>query len=409
MFSIDRWQETWESLNRHRFRTLITAMSVAWGIFMLVVLLGTGDGLQNAIYHQFRDDATNSIWVFAGETSLPFKGQAVGRQLTFTDADYEALSTWDRVDNSTGRFRRWTQSEMRYGDRHQSFGVRSVHADQREIGKINITSGRFLNDYDIDQKRKVVALGDEVAKFLFLDADPIGEWIEIGGLSYKVVGVFKDPGDVGEVRTVYIPMTTAQVAYNGVNSMAMITVTVGDATGAEATEIAEGFRQTLARSHRFDPDDPRALRIRNNLERFEQIQTTFALLRGFIWIVGIGTVCAGIVGVSNIMLVSVTERTREIGLRKALGATPASIIAMVMQEAVVLTSVSGYLGLVAGVAVLEVLIQFMPENDYIRDPQVHIGGALVAIGLLVFFGALAGFVPAARAARVRPIDALRTE
>jgi putative ABC transport system permease protein len=272
-----------------------------------------------------------------------------------------------------------------------------------------IISGRFLNDLDISERRKVVVIGIEVSKYLFRGADPIGEWVEIGGLQYKVVGVFEDMGSVGEMRQVYIPITTAQVAYNGVNSMAMIMVTVGESTAAQATILTEDVRRLLARKHKFDPNDKRALRVRNNVERFEQVSNTFSLLSGFVWLVGLGTITAGIVGVSNIMLVSVSERTREIGLRKALGATPGSIIALIMQEAIVLTSISGYAGLVAGVSVLELMIRYLPENDYVRDPEVNFGAALVAMALLVFFGALAGFFPAARAAAVRPIDALRSE
>jgi putative ABC transport system permease protein len=409
MFSVDRWQEIAESLGRNRFRTLVTALSVSWGIFMLVILLGVGQGLENATRWQFRDDATNSLWMFAGKTTLPFQGQAVGRTVTFTNDDFDQISELERVDHATGRFRRWTNSIVRYRDRSSSFGIRSVHPDHQFLEMTQIISGRFLNDLDISERRKVVVIGIEVSKYLFRGADPIGEWVEIGGLQYKVVGVFEDMGSVGEMRQVYIPITTAQVAYNGVNSMAMIMVTVGESTAAQATILTEDVRRLLARKHKFDPNDKRALRVRNNVERFEQVSNTFSLLSGFVWLVGLGTITAGIVGVSNIMLVSVSERTREIGLRKALGATPGSIIALIMQEAIVLTSISGYAGLVAGVSVLELMIRYLPENDYVRDPEVNFGAALVAMALLVFFGALAGFFPAARAAAVRPIDALRSE
>jgi len=409
MFNLDRWQEIGLSLSRNRFRTTITALSVAWGIFMLVILLGAGQGLENATRWQFRDDATNSLWMFAGKTTLPHEGQAVGRELTFTNADFDQISQQPEVDHATGRFRRWTNSIVRYRDRHSSFGIRSVHPDHQFLEMTQMISGRFLNDLDLTQRRKVVVIGIEVAKYLFRGSEPIGKWVEIGGLQYKVVGVFEDEGSAGEMRQVYIPITTAQAAYNGANSMAMIMVTVGDATAAEATALTENFRHQLARKHHFDPLDKRAMRVRNNVERFEQVSTTFTLLSGFVWLVGLGTITAGIVGVGNIMLVSVTERTREIGLRKALGATPASIIGLIMQEAIVLTSVSGYFGLVAGVVVLELMIRFLPANDYIRDPEVNFGAALVALFLLVVFGALAGFFPAARAAAVRPIDALRSK
>ncbi len=406
---IDRWQEVFESLNRNRFRTAITAASVAWGIFMLVILLGVGQGLQNATTWQFRDDAVNSIWIFGGETSLPWDGQAVGRSIMFTDSDFDQVSDLSTVEHKTGRFRRRSNSVISYRDRHQPFNVRSVHPDHKYLENTIITSGRYLNDMDLDLKRKVVVIGAEVSKYLFRGADPIGEWLQIGGLSYKVVGVFEDVGGEGEMRQVYIPITTAQLAYNGVNTMAMIMVTVGDASVAQTEALTDRIRNQMARNHHFDPSDSRAVRVRNNVERFAQVQTTFQMIGAFVWLVGLGTVGAGIVGVSNIMLVSVNERTQEIGLRKALGATPASIIWMILSEAVALTAFSGYVGLVGGVSVIELMVRFMPENDYVRNPEVNFAGALVAMVVLVFFGALAGFFPAARAAAVRPIDALRSE
>lgn len=406
---IDRWQEVFESLNRNRFRTSITAASVAWGIFMLVILLGVGQGLQNATTWQFRDDASNSIWIFGGETSLPWDGQPVGRSIMFTDADFEQVADLSTVEYKTGRFRRRNNSIVKYKDRYQPFSIRSVHPDHKYLENTIITSGRFINDVDLAQKRKVVVIGTEVAKFLFRGVNPISEWLQIGGISYKVVGVFEDVGSEGEMRMVYIPITTAQLAYNGSNTMAMIMVTVGDATVEQTEALTDRIRSQFARNHHFDPKDSRAIRVRNNVERFAQVQTTFTMIGAFVWLVGLGTVGAGIVGVSNIMLVSVTERTQEIGLRKALGATPASIIWMILLEAVVLTGFSGYVGLVAGVGVIELLVQFMPENDYVRNPEVNFVGALTAMAVLVFFGALAGFFPAARAAAVRPIDALRSE
>jgi putative ABC transport system permease protein len=408
---LDRWQEIFESLARHPLRTGLTALSVAWGVFMLVVLLGAGSGLENHVRWEFRDDAINSVWIYGGKTARPFDGLAVGRPIRFNNADYERIrDDADGVEYVTGRFRTWGgDAVVAYRDKHAPFNVRAVHPDHRRLENTRVSSGRFLDAFDVTEQRKVTVLGEEVARFLFGDADPIGARIAIGGLSWLVVGVFEDDGGPGETEMLYVPITTAQAAWHGGDTIHQIMFTVGDADVTQSGVITDQISGMLAARHRFDPDDRTALRVRNNLEDFAEVQTIFAWLNGFLWLVGVGTITAGIVGVGNIMLVSVHERTREIGLRKALGATPNAIVAMILEEAVLLTAASGYLGLLSGVALLEIVTRFMPENDYVRDPEVHFGAALFAMGLLVAFGALAGFVPARRAAAVRPIEALRDE
>ena len=235
----------------------------------------------------------------------------------------------------------------------------------------------------------------------------MGEWIAIQGIQYRVIGIFEDVGGLGEMQKVYIPISTAQAAYGGGHFVHQIIYTLHGTDLASSQAMAEQTRELLAKRHHFSPDDPRALRLRNNVERYQEIVEIFAMIRLFIWVVGVGTLLAGIVGVSNIMLVSVQERTKEIGLRKALGATPGSIVAMILQEAVLLTSVAGYAGLVVGVGFIELVNRYLPENDYVRSPEVDIGVVLTATVLLVIFGALAGFFPASRAASIHPIDALR--
>ena len=410
MIDLDRWREIGETLSRNALRTILTMLSVAWGTFVLVVLLGSGSGLENSVQWQFRDDATNSVWIYRGETSRPWQGMPVGRSIRFTNRDLDAiLAEVPGIEDFSGRFYLGGESFVAYGDRSASFSIRSVHPGHQVLENTDVTAGRYLDELDIEERRKVAVIGDEVAKFLFRGADPLGQWITIARIPFQVVGVFFDSGGEGEMQQIYIPITTAQSAYGGQDQIHQMMFTVGTATAAEAEAITDELRRLMAGRHRFDPEDQQAIRVRNNVEEYEKIQTIFNLLRAFVWVVGIGPVAAGIVGVSNIMLVSVRERTSEIGLRKALGATPGRIVGAIVEEAVLLTAVSGYLGIVGGVLLLVALKTWVPENDWLREPQVRIAPALVCAGLLVVFGAVAGFFPAFRAARIHPVDALREE
>lgn len=408
--SLDRWQEIYDVLRKNKLRTSLTALSVAWGIFMLVILLGAGRGLENSVVHDFKDDAVNSIWLWAGETSIPYKGHAVGRDIRFDNHDYELLRTVGGVDKVTGRFYLPGRAAVvTYGDKHTSYEVRAVHPDHRYLENTTMTAGRFINQLDLDGRRKVCVIGTAVIDFLFEGEPPIGKAIEINGLIFKVVGTFNDDGGDDENRKIYLPITTAQIAFSGHDRINRLMFTVGNADVPTSQAIAAVVTERIAGNHDFSPDDDKAIRVRNNVENYQRVTQIFAMISAFIWIIGAGTVVAGIVGVSNIMMISVKERTREIGLRKAIGATPWSIIGTILREAVVLTSVAGYMGMVAGIGFLELVSRAMGDNDYLRDPQVDLTVVLTAMGLLVFFGALAGFFPARRAAKVNPIVALRDE
>lgn len=404
----DRWLEMGETLGRHPLRTVLTMGSVAWGTFVLVVLLGTGQGLQNSVRWQFRDDATNSLWVWPGQTSRPHEGTAVGKPIQLTTRDYDAIrASIDEVEYITTRFGRWGGVNVQYRDRTAQYAVRSVNPDHRHLEHTLVTEGRYIDELDLQERRKVAVIGKRVSDFLFRGASPLGEYISVAYVPFQVVGVFEDEGGDGEMEQVYLPLTTGQAAFGGYDRVNQIMFTVGDATADEAAVIEEEVRALMAERHHFAVDDPQALRIRNNVEQFERILRIFTLLDGFVWLIGAGTVAAGLVGVSNITLVSVRERTVELSLRKALGATPAHIVGTVVQEAVLLTGASGYLGIVGGVAVLSALRRFLPDNDYLRDPEIQLGPALVAAVLLVIAGAVAGFFPAWFAARVPPATGLR--
>ena len=405
--TLDGLQELGGTLWRNRVRTVLTALSVAWGIFMLVLLLGFGRGLENQVTWMFRDDAVNSIWLYRGKTSKAFEGYSVGRGVAFTNRDHDALEhEVPGVDKITSRFY-GPSGTVKFGEETGKFDVRSTHPDHRFLENTRVVAGRFLNQRDLDERRKVAVIGREVERQLFKGVDPIGTWIDVDQVLFQVVGVFEDDGGLGEMEMVYLPITTAQMAFRGGENVSQIMFTVGDLGAEETAVLTEDVRELMARRLHFDPTDMQAIRVRNNVERFQQIQRIFTMLNVFVWIVGLGTVTAGIVGVSNIMLVAVNERTVEFGLRKALGATPFSIVWMVVQEALLLTGISGYGGLLVGIALLDVVSRFVPENDYLREPDVDLGVAFAATALLVVAGCIAGLVPALRAASVNPIEALR--
>jgi len=410
MLDLDTWQEILDTLRKNKMRTLLTAFSVAWGILMLVVLLGSGQGISNGVEYGFRDDATNSIWVRSGQTSMPYRGLSPGRQVQFTNDDYdEVRGEVSGVDHITSRFFITGNLTVVYRGRTSSYNVRCVHPDHQYLERTIVTQGRFLNPLDIAEFRKVAVIGDRVQAQLFQGAPAIGQYIEVNAIPFLVVGVFTDEGGEGEQETIYLPISTAQRAFNGANRINMIMMTVGQATVHQSEDIVADLRNRIASRHDFDPDDQRAVFISNAVVDFQRFVNLMGGVRTFVWVIGTGTLLAGVVGVSNIMMIAVRERTREIGIRKALGATPWSIMSLVLQETVLVTSVAGYFGLVAGVAVLEIASRTIPGTDFFRNPEVDFTTAISATLLLVVAGAVAGFIPARRAASIRPVDALRDE
>ena len=423
MFSIDRWGEVFDTIRRNKLRTALTAISVAWGIFVMIVLLGMGQGLNNGIRYSFRREAQNVVRINTGRTSIPFAGYNVGRKLTFQNRDYQAALTVPGIDHLDAQFfikgGAFGGGEMKLqrGAKSNVFGVNAVTPDDFYTGGYEIVEGRYLNSTDIATLRKTVVIGAPVRDYLFGHGDnsgpgdggvddSIGQWIVIGGVAFQVVGVYTDQGSEEEERQVFIPVSTAQLAFNGADKLGQLTFTVGNSTSVEAKAITREVVGQLAASHQFSPDDPQAVRVFDNVEGFEHFSQFFTVISLFVLVIGLGTLAAGVVGVSNIMMIAVKERTREIGIRKALGATPVSIVAMIVQEAVFLTSIAGLLGLSAGVGFLS-LIPHLIDTDMIRDPSVRVGvGILAAIGLVIA-GALAGFIPARAAAKVNPVETLR--
>ncbi len=407
MFDQDRWEEIFNSIRRHKLRTGLTALGVIWGIFMLVLLLGAGYGLQNGVEYQFEDDNTNSIWVNRGKTSMEYKGLPKGRWIRFSNSDYDYLDqNFPDINRLTGRY--WLSGDrtVTYNRKTVSYPIRSVHPDHLHMEKTQMVEGRYLNDNDIENFRKVAVIGEKVKNDLFGEEDPIGEEINIGGIVYHVIGWYTDANE-NETRVVYLPITTVQKVYAGQDDIHQLMFTADELSVAEMKELEEEIRLGFAQMHQFDPQDRRALRIFNLAEQYQEFQNLFWAIRMFVWFVGIGTLLAGIIGVSNIMLIIVKDRTREIGVRKALGATPRSIISMILQESIFLTGLAGYIGLVAGVIVLYLASSF--ESEYFRNPQVNLGVVIAAIFILMLAGTLAGLMPAMQAARINPITAMKSD
>lgn len=414
MFSIDRWQEVLSTLARAKLRTALTAFAVAWGIFMLVVLLGLGRGLRTGAESKFADDASNSVWFFGGTSSQPYQGMPIGRRVQLTNADFEAVRALPGIDHATGRFypgggRPFSGDRpARVGAKTQSFDVRAVHPDHLHLEKTLMKSGRYINAEDIAEKRKVAVLGIPVAQFFWGTTDVIGRSILVGGVAFDVVGVFDDDGgDDAETRMIYVPVSTAQLAWNGADRLNIIMVTVGDMSVAQTQELVDDIKVKLAERARFNPSDPQALRVRNNLESYESFQKIFDLIELFITFMGACTLFAGTIGVANIMLITVKERTKEIGIRKALGARPASIIGTILQESLFITAAAGYMGLVAGVGLLSLMAKVVPANDFFGSPTIDLRVAIYANIVLISAGLIAGFFPAYSAARISPVEAMR--
>lgn len=410
MFFIDRWIEILSIIRKNKLRTLLTGFSVTWGIFMLIILLGSGKGLENGVHDQFASSAVNTLWVWGGETSLPYKGLKPGRDISFRNADYDQIkSSVTGVEYISGRMFVWGSNTISYKTEYGDFDIRSVHPDYGIIEKLSMSQGRFINDNDIAENRKVAVIGMAVKEALIKQEEAIGKYINIRGIPFLVVGVFTDDdGRQDNQRAVYLPISTAQKALATIDRINTLAITVASNDVSDSKRMEDEIRKDIAERHVFDEKDKNAMFIWNAVEEFKQFQDLFAAIRLFIWIIGVGTIVAGIVGVSNIMMISVKERTREIGIRKSLGATPRSIVSMIMQEALLITGLSGYIGLVLGIGVLELVNPYL-QSEFFRNPEADLRVAISALVVLVIAGMLAGFVPARRAAAIKPVEALKEE
>jgi putative ABC transport system permease protein len=414
MFSLERWQEIFETILKNKLRTFLTGLSVASGIFILVILLAIGQGMQNGIAKEFEQDAANRIDVWTGVTSESFKGLNPGRFIQLKNEDYD-LAVKKNIDNleyKSGVFRIWAGLTT-YKNESGSYRIEGVRGSFQFLENASMTSGRFINQSDLDNYEKSAVLGGRVSKDLFKANNPIGEYVEVNGVNFKVVGVYTDPGGEREETRIFIPLTTGQRVYGAGDNIRLMSFTLKpEETFEKSLAASEAFTAQLdydlKRKHIVSPTDESAIYINNSLENAKRYFDLISMIKWFFWGVGICTIIAGVVGVSNIMLIIVKERTKEIGIRKAIGAQPISIIGMILHESIFVTTIAGFLGLFFSLIVLE-LVGPLIETDYIRNPTVDFGVAITTVVILVFAGALAGFVPAYRASSIKPIEALRDE
>lgn len=416
----EKWQEIFRTLSQHKLRTALTAFGVFWGIFMLTVLLGAGKGLENGVEIGFpRVSNFINIWS-QGLTQVPYQGMPIGREILFNPSDVDAiLENVDSVavvkgQNSIGI---WggTPPFTVYKSKNGAFSVQGGFENIEGLHALRIIDGRSINAFDEQQRRKVVLIGRRVAEQLFSkDEDPVGKNITVNGISFTVIGVFESlqrGNEQQQEERIYLPNDTLRYAFNQIGWVDNFMIV--PKPGIHARVAEEDVKRYLAQIHKVSPEDRGVLDSFNLQDEFDKVQGLFLGIKVFSWVVAIGTIFAGAVGVGNIMLIVVKERTREIGLRKALGATPASIIAMIMQESVLITAVAGYSGLVVGALAIEGVAQMLEaaggSAGFFGAPEVEFQTAITALAVLVVAGVLASLMPAAKAAAVNPIVALQDE
>lgn len=418
----DLFQEISQTLRKNKLRTVLTGLSVSWGIFILIVLLGAGNGLKNGVTENFSDRAVNRVTLWSGTTSMPHNGLKSGRRLQFSENEIKAIET--EVEESRLVAPRLDRSQtISFGKEYGSYTIRGVMPGYSEIEMLEIApdAGRFINNLDVREKNKVIVLDKKIANILFKEQNPVGKYVKVGNIIFKVVGVNSKKVRWGTPNA-YVPFSTAQLIFNPSKKINNISFTVEGLTTKEENEkFNESLRGLMGRHLNFNANDKQALWINNSQEDYIETQKIFGAITMFVSIIGILTLIAGIVGVSNIMLVSVKERTREIGIRKAIGAPPWAILKTVIIEALIITSIFGYIGILTGIGLTE-LVNFIMEQSangvaatdevqmsVFKNPTVNITYVLFATFILIGAGVLAGYLPARKAVKIKPIEAMRQE
>jgi len=410
MFSRDSWQEIFETIRKNKLRTALSGFTVALGIFIFVILSGFGNGLQNTFKEFFVDDATNVLRIFPGRTSKPYKGFKAKRRIELENSDIEAIKINFPLflEYITPRISRGTS--VKYNNKSDNYTTRAVAPSHQAAEKTIIMKGRFINEADIKNKTKYAVIGRKVATDLFGNEDPMGKYLDMGKIAFKVIGVFQDAGGDNEESFIYIPYTTRQLIEKANDKVDQIIIAYKPSIGhSGAISLEKKLRLFLKKKKSIDPTDQSGIFIRNVADELKRNEDFAGVLEAIVIFVAIGTLIAGIIGISNIMVFVVKERTKELGIRKALGASPKSVIAMILQESVFITLISGYFGLASGMVLLKNIGIALEEDYFIKNPYVDLSTAMISTFILIVFGAIAGYIPAKRAARIKPIIALRDE
>jgi putative ABC transport system permease protein len=415
MFDLDRFQEIWITITHNKSRSVLTAFGVFWGMFMLVVMVGAGVALERGMSSQIEGFATNSCFVWSNRTTEPYKGFRKGREWNMENEDLMQLQY--KIDEiqyiAPVIFGGNSPNNVSRNDKSGSFNIKGNYPSYNLIDNQKLISGRYINDIDIAGKRKVCVLGERVYEVLFPHGeDPVGKNIRVNGIYFQVVGVTRSTSNINiggdSKETVILPFTTMQQAFNMGNAIHFMAITAKP--GVKVSVVEEKVRTLIKEAHDISPDDKTAVGGMNIEDQFTMFLYLGIGIGALIWIVGLGTLFAGAVGVSNIMLVTVRERTREIGIRRALGATPDNIVGQILTESIVLTLLAGMAGLMFGVGLLSLIGKILENSEgFFRDPQISFGVGIGALAVLLVIGTLAGFIPANRAMKIKAIEAIREE
>ena len=417
MFDLDRWTEIWVTITRNKTRSLLTCFGVFWGILMLVILLGSGRGMQNGIMRSVNGFATNSAFFFADRTSESYKGFNKGRQWNMRNRDVESIRREVKELSAISPIIWGNSSDKNivYGMMSGTFNVKGVHPDYFQIETQKLFHGRLLNEVDERERRKVCLIGTKVKEVLFKEEDPCGSYIRVNGIYYQVVGVVQQRASGVNIggrseECVFLPFSTMQQTLNQGDIIHFLCVAAEP--GVQMLPVINKIKSIIKEQNLIAPTDPQAVTALNLAAQFETFNNAFLGIDILIWIVGVGTLLAGIIGVSNIMMVTVKERTKEIGVRRALGAKPWNIISQIMSESLLITAMAGLMGLTVGVFLLDVVDQLIGDpvgETMLLHPAVSIQVALAATSILLLAGLLAGLIPAWRAMQIKAIDAIREE
>ena len=410
MFDIDRWREIFQSINKNRLRSALSGFTVAFAILLFTLLFGIVSGLSNSFKSAFADDAQNAMFVRVWQTSKPYKGLQTGRTIQLKNSDFEYVKDEYAAKIQYQSARIYKNFTLKYKNEANSYSVRAVHPDHQFLEKTMIDEGRYLNEKDLKEKSKVIVIGRLIKADLFGEKPALGKRINMNGSSYLVIGIFSDEGGDNEERLAYIPITTAQMIYGNNDYISQINLGYNpDLNLDEAISFGKKLERDLRSKLNIHPDDQSALSVRNMAEANKNVGSFMVILYAIVILVGSGTLIAGIIGISNIMIFVIKERTKEFGIRKALGAQPLSIVWMVVQESVFITTIAGYLGLSLGTYLLSLIGDSLEEDYFIKDPSVSTEIVVGATLVLIISGLIAGYIPAKRAANIKPIVALRAD